>query len=273
MVGGHWRRNNYHPNPRGKVPRVVPSIKRAFLVLDLFQKEPRPLTVPEIVERLGIPRTSAHEIVNTLLESGYLRRDETHANKVFLGPKLFELGSAYAANFDLIAEGRRVAGGLVAICDETVQMAVREGTEVVFVAKEDCSKAVRLVSRVGSRLPAHCTAVGKMLLSSLVPVEVIALYDHREELPQMTANSIPTVSKLLRELEAVRQRGLSYDDCESNIDVRCVAAPVYNHQNKMVAAISISVPITRMSLTRQDELADIIRNGAKDLSLRLGYSS
>ncbi len=252
------------------MPRVVPSIKRAFSILDLFLLDPQPLTIPEIVKRLQLPRTSVHEIVNTLLEGNYLRRDETHSHKVFLGPKLFELGGAFAANFDLIAEGRRVAGGLVAICDETVQMAFLEGTEVVFIAKVDCSKAVRMVSRVGSRLPAHCTGVGKMLLSSLEDSDIVALYNHRDELPKMTANSITSVAKLLRELDAVRQRGIAYDDCESNIDVRCVAAPVYNHRNKMIAAMSISVPITRMSLTRQDELAVVIRKGAKDLSHSLG---
>jgi DNA-binding IclR family transcriptional regulator len=242
------------------------------MVLDLFLKESKPLTVPDIVERLRLPRTSAHEIVNTLLKSGYLRRDETHPNKVLLGFKVFELGSTYAANFDLITEGQRVAKGLVEICDETVQMAVREGIEVVFIAKVDCSKVVRLVSRVGSRLPAHCTGVGKMLLSSLSDDEIIALYEHREELPQMTPKSIPTVSKLLRELEAIRQRGFSLDDCESNTDARCVAAPIYNHQKKMVAAMSFSVPITRMSPTRQGELATIIRKGADELSRSFGYS-
>jgi len=253
------------------VPRVIPSIKRAFDVLELFLKEPRPLTVPEIVARLNLPRTTAHEIVNTLLKSGYLRRDEARSNKVFLGHRLFELGSVYAANFDLISEGRQVAESLVDICDETVQMAVLDGTEAIFVAKVDCSKMVRLVSTVGSRLPAHCTAVGKMLLSSLVEAEIIELYKDQDQLPKMTANSISSVSRLLRELETVRQRGLSYDDCESNIDVRCVAAPVYNHNGEMVAAMSISVPVTRMSLSKQDELASVVRKGTEELSRRLGY--
>jgi len=253
------------------VPRVIPSIRRAFDVLELFLKEPRAMTVPEIVARLNLPRTTAHEIVNTLRQSGYLRRDDIHSNKVFLGYRLFELGSVYEANFDLISEGRQVAAGIVAVCDETVQMAVLDGTEALFIAKVECSKAVRLVSTVGSRLPASCTAIGKMLLSNLPEEEVTELYKDRAHLPKMTANSITSVSSLLRELEVVRQRGLAYDDCESNIDVRCVAAPVYNHKNQMVAAMSISVPITRMSLSRQDELAGLIRKGGEDLSRRLGY--
>ena len=251
--------------------RKIPSIQRAFDVLELFLQGTRALSVPEIVARLNFPRTTAYEIVNTLLTSGYLKTAEGQHNRVSLGFKLFELGSAYAANFDLVSEGRRVAMSLVAQCDETVQMAVRDCTEAVFVAKVDCSKLVRLVSAVGSRLPAHCTGVGKMLLSALSDGEILDLYQGQRRLTKMTTNSITSVSKLLKELEAIRRRALAYDDCESNIDVRCVAAPVYDVRGQMVAAMSFSVPITRMSLSRQDELADVIRKGAKELSRRLGY--
>ncbi|MBF0529486.1 MAG: IclR family transcriptional regulator [Deltaproteobacteria bacterium] len=252
------------------MPREIPAIKRAFDVLELFLKEPRPMTVPEITARLNLPRTTAHEIVNTMVSTDYLRRDDVHTNKVFLGFKLFELGGIYAANFDLIAEGRRMAAELVDICDETVQMAVREGRETIFIAKVDCSKAVRLVSTVGSRLPAHCTAVGKMLLSSLTETEIIQLYGDQDLLQKMPANSITSISKLLQELETVRRRGMAYDDCESNVDIRCVAAPIYNHKNEMLAAMSISVPVTRMNMSKQDELASLICKGAEGLSRRLG---
>ena len=251
--------------------RKIPSIQRAFDVLELFLQGTRALSVPEIVARLNFPRTTAYEIVNTLLTSGYLKTAEGQHNRVSLGFKLFELGSAYAANFDLVSEGRRVAMSLVAQCDETVQMAVRDCTEAVFVANVDCSELVRLVSAVGSRLPAHCTGVGKMLLSALSDGEIVDLYQGQRRLTKMTTNSITSVSKLLKELEAIRRRALAYDDCESNIDVRCVAAPVYDVRGQMVAAMSFSVPITRMSLSRQDELADVIRKGAKELSRRLGY--
>jgi IclR family KDG regulon transcriptional repressor len=253
------------------VPRKIPSIQRAFDVLELFLQGTHALSVPEIVARLNFPRTTVYEIVNTLLACGYLTTAEGQPNRVSLGFKLFELGSAYAANVDLISEGRRVAMNLVAESDETVQMAVRDRTEAVFVAKVDCSKLVRLVSTAGSRLPAHCTGVGKMLLSALSNKEILDLYQGQRQLTKMTANSITSVSELLKELEMIHRRGLAYDDCESNIDVRCVAAPVYDGRGQMVAAMSFSVPITRMSLSRQDELAGIIRKGAEELSRRLGH--
>jgi DNA-binding IclR family transcriptional regulator len=110
-----------------------------------------------------------------------------------------------------------------------------------------------------------------MLLSHLSDKEIIGLYEGRDQLPHMTANSITSISKLLQELEIVRRRGLAYDDCESNIDVRCVAAPVYDGRAEMVAAMSFSVPVTRMSLGKLDELAGTIRKGAEELSKSLGY--
>ncbi len=253
------------------MPRVIPSVSKALKVLELFLDDQRPLSVPEIVDNLGLPRTTTHELVNTLIHSEYLRRDENQYNKVFLGPKVLELGSVYASKLDLINEGYKLAGEIASRCDETVQMAILEGTNAIFVAKVDCSKMVRLVSRVGSRLPAHCTAVGKMLLSSLSDSELDELYQGKEDLPKMTANSITSLTQLRHELGIIRKRGLSYDDCESNTDASCVAAPVYNQSGKMVAAMSISVPLTRMSPSRQDKLAALVRQGAENLSKTLGH--
>ena len=239
--------------------------------MELFLDNQYSLSVPEIVEHLGFPRTTTHELVNTLVHVGYLRRDEKQPNKVFLGPKVLELGNVYAAKLDLIAEGRKIAEEIVAKCDETVQMAILDGTEAVFVAKVDCSKMVRLVSRVGSRLPAHCTAVGKMLLSGLSEPDIDGLYNGQEKLEKMTENSIDSLSRLKHELSVIRKRGLSYDDCESNTDVRCVSAPVYNHAGKIIAAMSISVPISRTTTSKQDELAVLIRKGAEEVSRSMGY--
>ncbi|UCF92534.1 MAG: IclR family transcriptional regulator [Desulfobacterales bacterium] len=251
--------------------RIRASVRRALEVLELFLDGTRSISVPEIVARLGLPRTTAHELVQTLLASGYLTQVEDQSYRFTLGFRVFELGSAYAGQFDLAAEGQKVALKVSKTCDETVQMAIRDGTEAVFIAKVDSARTVRLVSAVGSRLPAHCTAVGKMLLSVLSDEELLALYPDAERLPGMTVNSITSLKRLRYELAEIRKHGLAYDDCESNADVRCVAAPIYNHNGKMVAAMSISVPIMRMSASRQEELAALVRRGAEDLSRRLGY--
>jgi DNA-binding IclR family transcriptional regulator len=112
-----------------------------------------------------------------------------------------------------------------------------------------------------------------MLLSSLPESGINEMYKGQDSLAKMTENSITSLSQLKHELSVIRKRGLSYDDCESNTDARCVSAPIYNHTGNMVAAISISVPISRMTLSRQDELSLILRKGAEEISRNLGYNS
>lgn len=249
------------------------SVKRALEILELFLDRPRSLSVPDIIARLGLPRTTAHELVHTLLESGYLARVEDQPYRFTLGLRVFELGSAYGAPLDLVTEGQKVAVKVSETCDETVQMAIRDGAEAVFIAKVDSSQMVRLVSTVGSRLPAHCTAVGKMLLSALSDEELVTLYKDIKQLPRMTPNSITSLKQLQQEMVQVRAHGFAYDDCESNLHVRCVAAPVYSHKGKMVSAMSISVPVMRMNAKRQAELAALVQRAAEDLSRRLGYGT
>jgi IclR family transcriptional regulator, KDG regulon repressor len=253
------------------MPRIVPAVARAFDILEAFLSGAGPLSVPELAARLRLPRSSAHELVNTLAARGYLHALEDQPNKFILGLRVFELGSIYAAGLDLPREGRHVARVVSAACNETVHLAVLDQTEVVYIAKVDSTQAVRMVSAVGRRLPAHCTAVGKMLLSGLSDQELIARYAHAKPLAAMTLNSITSLVRLRRELAVIRARGLAFDDCESNIDVRCVAAAVYDRDGQMAAAMSISVPVARMRPKRREELAALVKQGAQDLSRRLGF--
>jgi DNA-binding IclR family transcriptional regulator len=128
-----------------------------------------------------------------------------------------------------------------------------------------------MVSAVGRRLPAHCTAVGKMLLSGLRPEALDARYPRGQALSAKTPNSISSPSRLRTHLAAIRSEGLAYDDCESNDAVRCVAAPVYDHSGEMVAAMSISVPTMRWTEQRRIEWSQLVREGAATLSGRLGH--
>jgi DNA-binding IclR family transcriptional regulator len=251
--------------------KIIPSVKKAFEILELFLSGEPSISVPEITSRLGFPRTTAHELVQTLLPLGYLEKSDTEAHRFTLGLRVFELSGVYASQLDITDIGQKVARKISKKCDETVQMAILDGSDAVFIVRVDSSHTLRLVSAVGSRLPAHCTAVGKMLLSALSNKVLQELYSSYKRLPKMTANSITSKEKLISELKAVRKRGYAYDDCESNEDARCVAAPVYDQNKKICAAISITVPVTRMDANRRKVLATIVKKGAEELSQRLGY--
>jgi IclR family transcriptional regulator, KDG regulon repressor len=251
--------------------KTIPSVKRAFKILELFLDGAQSVSVPEITARLDFPRTTAHDLVQTLVACGYMEKFENQSHRFALGLRAFELGSIYLAHVNIAEDGLRVAKKVSKACDETVQMAIRNGTDAVFIIRVDSSQILRLVSEVGSRLPAHCTAVGKMLLSALSDEELVTLYKGHKRLTGMTKNSITSIKDLLSEEGEIRNRGYAYDDCESNEAARCVAAPVYDRNRRICAAMSITVPVTRMNATRKVELVTIVQRGAEELSNRLGY--
>ncbi|MFI8825560.1 IclR family transcriptional regulator [Streptomyces sp. NPDC053431] len=250
--------------------RLVPAVTRAFDILELFLQSDETLSAPEITRRLGLPRTTTHELLTTLAARHYLTPVPGQPGRYRLGVRTHQLGSRYAEQLDLAAEGRHVAHEIAQTCDETVHVAVLEDLDVIYIAKVDSTHAVRMVSAAGRRLPAHCTSVGKMLLASLPEAELEARVAGRALAP-MTPRSITDPAALRAELAAIRARGTATEHRESNPDVSCVAAPVRDGSGQVVAALSISVPVIRWSEERETELAALAAKGAADLSLRLGH--
>ena len=142
---------------------------------------------------------------------------------------------------------------------------------MIYVAKIDSTHSVRMVSATGRRLPAHVTAVGKMLLSAVPESELDELYPG-PTLEGMSPDSIRDPDELRQVLAEVRRDGTAWDECESNANVNCVAAPVYDHSDEMVAAMSISVPTVRWSASQAARYAQLVRRGARELSARLGHT-
>jgi IclR family KDG regulon transcriptional repressor len=258
------------PNRGCTVPRAIPSVARAFDVLELFLDADE-LNAPEITAKLGLPRTTVHELIGMLVERDYLTPADRDSNRFRLGIRGFQIGAAYAERLDLARDGKLVAEWVADRCGETVHVGVREGTDVLYVAKVDSRHAVRLVSAVGSRLPAHCTAVGKALLAALSRSELDALYT-KATLAAMTGNSITDRRTLFRELSGIKDKGgIAREYCESNEAVACVAGPVRDRSGKVVAAMSISVPLLRWNDAVEANLRELVRKGAQTLSERLGY--
>jgi IclR family transcriptional regulator, KDG regulon repressor len=252
--------------------RAVPAVVRATDVLELFLEGDAALTARQISERLGLPRTTVHELTHTLVARGYLSTDGPGGG-FRLGVRVLQLGSAYADGLDLADEGRRAAETVRARCDETVHVGVLDGADVVYVAKVDSSQSVRMVSGVGRRLPAHCSAVGKMLLASLPDDELRRRMPADGRLAAMTPRTITTVGQLLPALDRVRRQGVAYEQDEANADVSCAAAPVYDHRGTTAAAMSVSVPTSRWRRRSRADWGRLVRDGAGELSGRLGYAA
>jgi DNA-binding IclR family transcriptional regulator len=251
------------------MPRLVPAVIRTLDILELFLDRPR-LSAREITEQLGLPRTTVHELLVTLVARSYLIAVPGQPVQFRLGMPVFQLGAAFASQLDLVREAQDVAKDVAAACDEAVHVAVLNGTHVIYLVKIDSTHPVRMVSAVGRRLPANCTAVGKMLLSSLDPTDLDALMPDGH-LPGMTPDSITDPVRLRAELDRIRAAGVAVDDGESDSAVRCVGAPVHDHTGMTIAAMSVSAPIIRWTPAAQAEWTRLVREGAATLSARLGY--
>lgn len=251
--------------------RLVPAVTRALDILELFLEGDGTLSAPEITRRLSLPRTTVHELVTTLAARNYLVPLPGQPGRYRLGVRPYQLGSRYSEQLDLAAEGQQVARTVAETCDETVHVALLEGTDVIYIAKVDSTHAVRMVSAAGRRLPAHCTSVGKMLLASLPAAALDARLPEDQPLRAMTPQTITSPQELRRQLALIRERGLAVEQRESNPDVSCIAAPVRDSAGQVVAALSISVPMIRWSEERRVELEGLAVKGAAELSERLGH--
>ncbi|MET1155938.1 IclR family transcriptional regulator C-terminal domain-containing protein [Arthrobacter sp.] len=248
--------------------RLTPAVLRSLDVLELFMDARHGLTAPEVVQRTGLPRTTVHELLTTLAERRYLRRDDTNAT-YHLGLSVFRLGNAFAERLDLHSVGLRVAESVARECDETVHVGILEGPDVVYVCKVDSTQSVRMVSRMGGRVPASCTAVGKILLAHLAEADRSRLL--RKGLVKLTARSITEPHVLANQLDQIRATDVAFEAGESTPDVSCVAAPIRDHSGTVVAALSISVPDMRWNQRSPSEWAAFASEGAARLSAELGF--
>ena len=252
--------------------RRTPAVQRSLDILELFLDGHETLTPPEVVAALGLPRTTVHELLNTLADRGYLERRSGSGGASFaLGLRLFELGNRYSRRLALVDVTKAVAGEVSTECDETVHIGVLDDLHVIYVAKVDTTRAVRMVSAEGARLPANCTAVGKALLAHEDADALGARITEAGGLVALTHRSLTDPGELAAELARVRSDGFAVESCESNEDVCCVAAPIRDSGGRVVAGMSISVPIQRWTERRRAALITLVRTGADEASRRLGY--
>lgn len=247
----------------------VPAIYKAYRILELIaQSKNGWMGITEISKALNYSKSTIHSILNTLTNLDYAERDP-ETKKFGLGIRHYELGNSYRNRTKFTDNFSYIARRILNECDETVFLAILNGTDIIYMAKEESSQPLRMAERVGARLPAHITALGKCLLSAIPDDEIDKLYK-KYMFIKATANSIDNLQDLKRELEMVRKQGFATDNRETNIDVDCVGAPIINDRDQVVAAISIALPHLRMKSDHKDKLIKLIKENAKDFSKRLG---
>lgn len=250
---------------------LAPAVTRAAAVLELLAADPlRPVGPSELGRRLGIAKSSVSNICAAMVGSGLLRQVDGGYR---LGQRLVQYGEAYLAGVDLVREFHEACLGLGEEVDETVQLAVLDGLEVIYLARRDGRQPLRLASEIGRRLPATCTATGKAMLAGLDADELERRLAPVQRLPRLTARSVSTKPALREQLSTVRERGFAVDDQEAVDGLRCLAMPVATGSRAEPAAVSFTLLAARCTPERQDQLLGGLRQLTASVARRLGTSA
>jgi DNA-binding IclR family transcriptional regulator len=248
---------------------VVRTVHRAIEILDLIAGK-GPLGVSEISRILELPKSSAHNILETLVANRVLEKD-TERNSYVLGSKLVELGNQAQESLEVKRVAARYLRRLNSELDETVHLTVLDHDEVVYVDCLESKKRLRAYSVIGVRAPLYCTAVGKAIMAHLDPEDVDRIVK-TQGLAAFTSATITTRSRLDTELAETRRRGYAIDNAEHEEHLRCVGAPIRDHSGQVFAALSVSGPSQRITRKAVPSIAERVMAAADEISTRLGYT-
>ena len=259
---------------KGTKPKnLVQAIERASRILAVLGESPQGLSLGDLAARIDLSKGTTHRLLSTLAYLDYVRQD-TETKKYNLGFKLAELGNRLLNQIDFRTEARPLLVGLAERTKETVHMAILDQEEVLYIDKVEASyypSGLRMASTLGARIPAHCSAVGKVLLAALPEAKVERLIKSTG-LPKRTENTITDFKKLHAHIQTVKKNGFAIDNEENEIGVKCVAGPIYDQRGQVIAAISISVPASRIQPGYlRTKLKDHVLQTAMNISQKIGY--
>ncbi len=251
---------------------ILKSLQKALDILETFSTVKGGLGVSELSRSLGMNATSVYRVLNTLRNRGYLEQD-TPKGKYRLGIKVFELGCIFQSQTYLVEVAMPHLERLEGLSKETVNLAILDENqkEVIYIAKIDSREILKTDIKIGTRLPANCTALGKVMLSTFSTERINELYHGHGGMTKLTENSVASLGEFKRIMDEVRKRGYAIDNEEFKIGVRCVAAAVLGGSERALAAVSIAGPASRLSEEKLQKFSAPLIKAAEEISRRLGY--
>ncbi|MAZ84442.1 MAG: transcriptional regulator [Hoeflea sp.] len=246
------------------------SFYKMSAVLDCFTRANGSLSIADLVEMTGMPRTTIHRIVASLRDIGLIDQDGRR-HDYRLGLKMFYYGSVVLANLDLNRHARPHVINLHQITGEIVHLHMFDGSQMVCIEREEMGETRLTTLTTIEAAPTYCTSVGKAFLA-FQREDLIRRIAAEEGLQPRTAKTITTLDALLEDFRSVRERGYSIDDEENEIGVRCVGAPIRDSRGQVFASVSVSGPTERMPLARVSGLASTVMQTADQISRELGWN-
>jgi DNA-binding IclR family transcriptional regulator len=246
----------------------VQSLGRAFAILEEVARHREGIGLADLSKLVGLHNSTPFHLAKTMVSLGYIRQ-EKDSKRYRVGRPLFALAASALDEIEMVNVATPVLEDLSRETGESSHFAVRMGDAVVVIARTGGPGAFQLTDRVGVVRPAHCTALGKVILASLRP-DQLERFLGRVDMKPSTEKSITDVPQLLREIAEVRRTGIATDDGEFNLEVRCVAVPVKDFTGQIIGALGISGPIWRMTKEDLHNRAKIVQAAAERLSASFG---
>jgi IclR family KDG regulon transcriptional repressor len=252
--------------PRGGVQ----SLARAFAIMEEIARNRDGIGLADLSKRVGLHNSTTFHLVKTLVSLGYVRQ-MMDSKRYRIGRPLFALAASALDEVEMVSLATPILEDLSRETGESAHFSVRMDDAVVVLARTGGKGAFQLNDRAGAVRPAHCTALGKIMLAAL-PVNQFERFLARADLTALTPKSITAAELLRREIVEVRRTGLAIDDGEFDVEVRCAAVPVRDFSGQTIGAIGISGPVWRLSIEALQKRARVVRAAADRLSAEFGFA-
>ena len=260
-------RKEVNRNPRRNASRLS-SVTTAIHLMKTFNEDDETLGISELAKRLNVAKSTVHRLAGALLDEGLLQQDP-ETGRYGLGVGLFSLGSLVRSRLDVTIESKHILNLLREKSQENVRLAVLERQSVVFLHDFESPQTLRLRSATGQLKPAFCTAEGLCLLAGLRAPELEKFLQYPRE--ARAPNTITDKDEFLQAVRQVKRRGYAFEDENCDEGTRCVAAPIYNAEGRLVAALGVAGPRIRIKKAQVPKLAPVVIEAANEISQRMGY--
>lgn len=253
-----------------KLSKANQSVEKTLQIIEVLAGEREPLRLAELSKRVEMPASTVLRMINTLVEHGYAYQD-TQSLRYGLTLRFAQIGHMISTQLRIRDVVHPYLMELSRATGESTCLAIEEDMEVIYIDVVDGADGMlKIMQRIGKRAPLHSTGVGKLMLTKYSPEKLNQLAQAKG-LAVLTPHTLTSVQDLARELNIIAKQGYAVDDEECELGARCVAAPILDFENRIVAAISVSGPVSRITRKRVSELAPMVMGAANTISEMMAY--
>lgn len=251
-----------------KAPGQVQALSRALSIINTLAESSDGMILADIAQTVGLAPSTAHRLLTTMQHQRFVRFDPG-SNHWQIGVQALLVGNAFLRTRDVVQMARPFMRRLMEESGETVNLAIEDLGEAIYMSQVECRQLMRAITRPGGRVLMHCSGIGKAILASMSEADVRKILQ-KHGLPKITEKTLATPAALKVDLKAIRERGYSIDDEENAVGLRCVAAVVHDEHGEALAGLSLSGPMARITDDRLPVLGALVQRAALDITAELG---